>query len=35
MIYIIQLIYIKDGQDAVFQQFEDVAIPLIFLIFIP
>ncbi|HLW20836.1 MAG TPA: hypothetical protein VKX33_10945 [Cyclobacteriaceae bacterium] len=29
MIYITQLIYIKDGQEAVFHQFEDVAIPLI------
>ncbi|RYD86586.1 MAG: DUF1330 domain-containing protein [Sphingobacteriales bacterium] len=29
MIYITQLIYIKPGQEAVFHQFEDVAIPLI------
>jgi len=29
MIYITQLIYIKDGQESVFHQFEDVAIPLI------
>jgi uncharacterized protein (DUF1330 family) len=30
MIYITQLIYIKDDQEAIFHQFEDVAIPLIF-----
>jgi len=29
MIYITQLIYIKDGQEHVFHQFEDVAIPTI------
>lgn len=29
MIYITQLIYIKPGQEAVFHEFEDVAIPLI------
>lgn len=29
MIYITQLIYIKEGQETVFQQFEDIAIPLI------
>ncbi len=29
MIYITQLIYIKEGQEAVFYAFEDVAIPLI------
>ena len=29
MIYITQLIYIKPGCEAVFHQFEDVAIPLI------
>jgi hypothetical protein len=29
MLYITQLIYIKSGQEAVFDQFEDVAIPLI------
>lgn len=29
MIFITQLIYIKDGQESVFHQFEDVAIPLI------
>ena len=29
MIYITQLIYIVPGQEAVFNQFEDVAIPLI------
>ncbi|MES2110200.1 MAG: DUF1330 domain-containing protein [Bacteroidota bacterium] len=29
MLYITQLIYIKEGQEAVFHQFEDVAIPLI------
>jgi len=29
MIYITQLIYIKEGQELVFQQFEDIAIPLI------
>ena len=29
MIYLTQLIYIKEGQEAVFNQFEDVAMPLI------
>ncbi|HYJ63110.1 MAG TPA: DUF1330 domain-containing protein [Parafilimonas sp.] len=29
MIYITQLIYIKVGQEEVFHQFEDVAIPII------
>ena len=29
MIYLTQLIYVKEGQEAVFHQFEDVAIPLI------
>ena len=29
MIYILQLIYIKEGQEKVFHQFEDVAIPII------
>jgi len=29
MIYITQLIYIQDGKEAIFHQFEDVAIPLI------
>lgn len=29
MIYLTQLIYIKEGQEAVFDQFEAVAIPLI------
>lgn len=29
MIYITQLIYIHDGQETVFHQFEDLAIPLI------
>ena len=29
MIYILQLIYIKEGQEEVFHQFEDIAIPLI------
>jgi uncharacterized protein (DUF1330 family) len=29
MIYITQLIYIKPGQEKVFHQFEDVAIPII------
>ena len=29
MIYITQLIYIKEGQEHVFNQFEDVAIPII------
>ena len=29
MIYITQLIYIKEGQEDVFDQFEDVAIPTI------
>ena len=29
MIYVTQLIYIKEGQESVFQQFEAIAIPLI------
>ena len=29
MIYITQLIYIKEGQEAVFHQFEEIAIPAI------
>ena len=29
MIYITQLIYIKEGQETVFHQFEDIAIPAI------
>ena len=29
MIYITQLIYIKEGQEDVFHQFEDIAIPAI------
>ena len=29
MIYITQLIYIRDGEQNVFDQFEDVAIPII------
>ena len=29
MIYITQLIYIKQGEELTFHQFEDVAIPLI------
>ncbi|PWT70682.1 MAG: DUF1330 domain-containing protein [Bacteroidetes bacterium] len=29
MIYLTQLIYVKEGQEKVFHQFEDVAIPLI------
>jgi len=29
MVYITQLIYIKEGQEGIFHQFEDVAIPLI------
>ena len=29
MIYITQLIYIKEGQEKIFDEFEDVAIPLI------
>lgn len=29
MIFITQLIYIKEGQEAVFHQFEDIAIPII------
>ena len=29
MIYITQLIYIKEGQQDIFHQFEDVAIPII------
>ena len=29
MIYIIQLIYIKEGQEDIFHQFEDIALPII------
>lgn len=29
MIYITQLIYLKDGQENIFHQFEDVAMPII------
>jgi uncharacterized protein (DUF1330 family) len=29
MLYITQLIYIKDGQEKIFDQFESVAIPII------
>ena len=29
MIYLTQLIYIREGQESVFQQFEDIAIPII------
>ena len=29
MIYLTQLIYVKKGKEAVFHQFEDVAIPII------
>ena len=29
MIYITQLIYIKEGQENIFHQFEDIAIPTI------
>ena len=29
MIYVMQLIYIKEGQENIFHQFEDVAIPII------
>lgn len=29
MIYITQLIYIKEGQEEIFHQFEDIAIPII------
>ncbi len=29
MIYLTQLIYIKEGQEAIFHQFEDIAIPII------
>ncbi len=29
MIYITQLIYIKEGQEEVFEEFEEVAIPII------
>ncbi len=29
MIYITQLIYIKEGQEKIFHQFEDIALPLI------
>ncbi len=28
-LYITQLIYIKEGQEAIFNQFEDIAIPII------
>ena len=30
MIFITQLVYIKEGQESVFHQFEDIAIPTIF-----
>ena len=29
MIYILQLIYIKEGQESIFHQFENIAIPII------
>jgi uncharacterized protein (DUF1330 family) len=29
MIYITQLIYIKEGQETIFQEFENIAIPII------
>jgi len=29
MIFIMQLVYIKEGQESVFQQFENTAIPAI------
>jgi len=29
MIYFTQLIYVKEGQEGVFHQFEDIAIPII------
>lgn len=29
MLYITQLIYIKEGQEAIFHRFEDIAIPII------
>ena len=29
MIYLTQLIYIKEGQESVFHEFEDIAIPII------
>ena len=29
MIYLTQLVYIKEGKEAIFQQFEDKAIPII------
>jgi uncharacterized protein (DUF1330 family) len=29
MIFLTQLIYIKEGQESIFQQFEDIAIPAI------
>ena len=29
MVYITQLIYIKEGQEEIFEQFEDAAIPII------
>ncbi|MCK8495309.1 MULTISPECIES: DUF1330 domain-containing protein [Spirosoma] len=29
MVFITQLIYVKEGEEAVFHQFEDIAIPII------
>jgi len=29
MIYVLQLIYVKEGQEEIFDQFEDIAIPII------
>ena len=29
MIYVLQLIYIREGQENIFHQFEDIAIPII------
>ncbi len=29
MVFITQLIYIKEGQESIFHQFEDIAIPII------
>ena len=29
MIFITQLVYVKDGQESIFHQFEDIAIPTI------
>jgi hypothetical protein len=29
MIYLTQLIYIQEGQESIFHQFEDIAIPII------